>query len=179
LVGQITKEQGWVVRGLKMGIDDLMARGALITVLIVAAIAFTVPARAFDVRPDPDSTQGSVRIDGHQIAMTCGHAKEHRGGMTADRRDEVFLRYGLPAGQNPNYQIDHLIPLCLGRSDDFSNLWPQPRQTIEPKWNAESKDRLEQLVCDLVCNGRLDLATAQEAFARDWIAAYRKYYEGQ
>jgi hypothetical protein len=52
-------------------------------------------------------------------------------------------------------------------------------ETIEPKWNAESKDRLEQLVCDLVCNGRLDLATAQEAFARDWIAAYRKYYEGQ
>jgi hypothetical protein len=29
----------------------------------------------------------------------------------------------------------------------------------------------------MVCNGQLDIATAQEAFAKDWIAAYRKYYE--
>jgi hypothetical protein len=50
------------------------------------------------------------------------------------------------------------------------------RQTIEPMWNAEAKDRLEQLICQMVCNGQLDLATAQEAFVRDWIAAYRKYY---
>ena len=52
--------------------------------------------------------------------------------MSADRRDEVLLRYGLPAGPHPDYEIDHLIPLCLGGSDDFSNLWPQPRRSVEP-----------------------------------------------
>ena len=26
--------------------------------------------------------------------------------------------------------------------------------------------------CDMVCVGQLDIATAQEAFAKDWIAAY-------
>jgi hypothetical protein len=103
---------------------------------IVLAGILVVPAFAFDVRPDPDSTEGSVRIDGRDIAMTCGHAKEHRGPMTADRRDEVLLRYGLPPGTHPDYEIDHLIPLCLGGSDDPSNLWPQPRRSIEPKWNA-------------------------------------------
>jgi 5-methylcytosine-specific restriction endonuclease McrA len=113
-----------------------------------------------------------------EVEPTCSHSKERRGGTTADRRDEVLLRYGLPAGQHPDYQIDHLIPLCLGGSDDFSNLWPQPRQTIEPKWNAEAKDRLEHLICAMVCNGQLDIATAQQAFAKDWIAAYHKYYAG-
>ena len=73
--------------------------------------------------------------------------------MTADRRDEVLLRYGLRAGPHPDYEIDHLIPLCLGGSDDFSNLWPQPRRSIEPKWNAEVKDRLERFMCDMVCSG--------------------------
>jgi hypothetical protein len=29
--------------------------------------------------PDPNLTGGSVRIDGHDIAATCGHAKDHRG----------------------------------------------------------------------------------------------------
>jgi len=66
-------------------------------------------------------------------------------------------------GQHPNFEIDHLVPLCLGGSDDFSNLWPQPRQTIAPKWNAEAKDRLERRLCEMVCSGQLDLATAQQA----------------
>jgi hypothetical protein len=109
--------------------------------------------------------------------MTCGHAKEHRGPMSADRRDEVLLRFGLSPGAHPDYEIDHLIPLCLGGSDDPSNLWPQPRRSIEPKWNAEAKDRLERLICDMVCGGQLDIATAQEAFAKDWVAAYQKYFE--
>jgi hypothetical protein len=81
----------------------------------------------------------------------------------------------LSAGPHPDYEIDHLIPICLGGgSDDFSNPWPQPRQTIEPKRNAEAKDRLERLIREIVCSGQLDTATAQEAFAKDWIAAYQK-----
>jgi len=49
-------------------------------------------------------------------------------------------------------------------------------QSSRLKWNAEAKDRLERFLCDMVCNGQLDIATAQEAFAKDWIAAYQKYY---
>jgi hypothetical protein len=148
-----------------------------ITAVLIAVALFAMPATAFEIRPDPNSTEGSVRIDGHSRETSCGHGNEHRSAMTTDRRDEVLIRYGLRPGKHPDYEIDHLIPLCLGGSDDFSNLWPQPRRTIEPKWNAEAKDRLERLICDMVCNGQLDIATAQEAFAKDWIAAYRKYYE--
>jgi hypothetical protein len=144
--------------------------------VIPVASALAAPAFAFDIRPDLDSTEASVRIDGHSRELACDRTKSHRGPMTADRRDEVLLRYGFPAGPHPDYEIDHLIPLCLGGSDDFSNLWPQPRRSIEPKWNAEAKDRLERVMCDMVCGGQLDIATAQEAFAKDWIAAYHKYY---
>ena len=34
-------------------------------------------------------------------------------------------------------------------------------------------------MCDLVCRRQLDLSTAQQAFAKDWIAAYHKYYEAR
>ena len=108
----------------------------------------------------------------------CGHAKESRGRMSAARRDKVLKRYGLPLGTHPDYQIDHLIPLCLGGSDDPSNLWPQPGSSIEASWNAAAKDRLERLMCRMVCDGQIDIAVAQEAFATDWIAAYHAYYEG-
>jgi hypothetical protein len=129
------------------------------------------------VLPDKDLTGGSVRTDDRDAA--CGHARESRGQMNAARQDKILRRYGLPAGTHPDYEIDHLIPLCLGGSDDDSNLWPQPRRSKEETWNAEAKDRLERLMCDMVCAGQVDIATAQEAFATDWIAAYHAYYEGK
>jgi hypothetical protein len=92
-------------------------------------------------------------------------------------RDKILKSYGLPPGTHPDYEIDHLIPRCLGGSDDPYNLWPQPRRTIEPTWNAEAKDRLEHLVCEMVCNKQLDLAVTQKAIAKGWIAEYHKIWE--
>ena len=110
--------------------------------LIAAAltVVLAVPAVAAEVLPDRNKTPGSVRPD--TLSLICGHAVEHRGVMTNARRDEVLMRYKLPPGAHPDYEIDHLVPLCLGGSDDASNLWPEPRRSIEPKWNAEAKDRL-------------------------------------
>jgi len=110
---------------------------AIATLVCMLAIAL---ACAFEVRQNKDLTGGSVLTGDPDAA--CGHAKEHRGPMFSARRDEVLRRYGLPAGTHPDYEIDHLIPLCLGGSDDPSNLWPQPRRSIEETWNAEAKDRL-------------------------------------
>ena len=41
-----------------------------------------------DTRSDPDSTQGSVRIDGHSRERACDRSKNRRGPMAAERRDE-------------------------------------------------------------------------------------------
>jgi hypothetical protein len=76
--------------------------------VIFAALALVVlaaPASAMDVRPDPQNTEGSVRMDAHNIAMTCGYAKERRGAMTRDRRDEVQIRYGLPTGPHQKLKV--------------------------------------------------------------------------
>jgi hypothetical protein len=127
--------------------------------------------------PRPGEGGGSGGQGGAARNATCGYSKARRGSMGHARRDEILTEYGLPPGTHPDYEIDHLIPLCLGGSDDPSNLWPEPRRSTEPKWNAEAKDRLERFVCDMVCGGQLDIAAAQEAFAKDWIAAYHKYYE--
>lgn len=143
---------------------------------VFLACALVTSTLAFEIRPNPNLTGGSVRIDGHDVRATCGHSKEHRSSINHIRRDEILTRYGLAPGTHPDFELDHLIPLCLGGGDDLSNLWPEPRRSIEPKWNAEAKDRLERFMCDMVCSGQLDIGTAQAAFAKDWIAAYQKYY---
>lgn len=40
------------------------------------------------------------------------------------------------------------------------NRGPQPRRSIEETWNAEAKDRLERLMCNMVCDRQIDIATA-------------------
>ena len=40
---------------------------------------------------------------------------------------------------------------------------------------CRAKDRLERRLCEMVCSGQLDLATAQQAIATDWIKAYEKF----
>jgi hypothetical protein len=87
------------------------------------------PVGAFEALPNKNLTGGSVRTGDREAA--CGHARENRGQMNAARRDEILKRYGLPPGTHPDYEIDHLIPLCLGGADDPSNLWAQPRRSIE------------------------------------------------
>ncbi len=88
-----------------------------LAVLLLMLIVLATPSGAFDARPDPNLTGGSVRIDGHDARAACGQAKAHRGAMTHARRDEILTRYGLPPGEHADYEIDHLVSLCLGGSD--------------------------------------------------------------
>jgi len=47
--------------------------------------------------------------------------------------NDIALIDRLSTGPHPDYEIDHLIPIRLGGSGDFSNPWPQQRQTIQQK----------------------------------------------
>ena len=37
-------------------------------------------------------------------------------------RKQVFVEYGIPYAQHSGYEVDHLISLQLGGSNDISNL---------------------------------------------------------
>jgi hypothetical protein len=55
--------------------------------------------------------------------------------------------------------------LELGGSNDATNLWPEKPPTPNPK------DKVEQVLNHGVCDGRVSLAAAQLAIARDWLTA--------
>ena len=76
-----------------------------------------------------------------------------------------------------DYEEDHLISLELGgHPTDPNNLWPMP---WTGKWNAHQKDRLENLLRTLICNGTIDLATAQHEISSDWVQSYRTRIGGK
>lgn len=92
---------------------------------------------------------------------------------TAVRRT-VLHGYGMESVPEDQYELDYLITPQLGGAPDARNLWPQRYQARV--WNAGVKDQLEDLLPRLVCEGRVDLRTAQRDIAADWVAAYRKYF---
>jgi hypothetical protein len=89
-------------------------------------------------------------------------------------RQQVFHAYGMDHSQPREYEVDHLITPELGGTDDIRNLWPEPYASTE--WNAYVKDQLENHLRQMVCEGKLDLSTAQRDIATDWISAYRRYF---
>jgi hypothetical protein len=122
--------------------------------------------------PDPIITHGQLA----SMSPVCGRTDGLRH-WTRERDDAVLKAYGLPPGPHPKYQIDHLIPLCLGGADTLANLWPQPKD------EAILKDKLEIRVCEVVCDPRVVdhkvTQAAQIMFARDWVYLYRTVFEAE
>ena len=70
--------------------------------------------------------------------------------------------YGIPGGEHHGYcdvaqgcEVDHLISIELGGSNEKTNLWPQPYSGVQ--WNAHVKDRLENFYHEQVCSGKIPL----------------------
>jgi hypothetical protein len=89
-------------------------------------------------------------------------------------REQVVRAYGMQGLAESQYELDYLITPELGGAPDARNLWPQ--RYASRVWNAHVKDQLERLLPRLVCDGQLPLEVAQRDLARDWIAAYKKYF---
>ena len=77
---------------------------------------------------------------------------------------QVEQEYGLPAKlYGRTLEIDHIISLELGGSNDIANLYPE-KLYAHPGYKL--KDRLENKLHDLVCAGKMTLRTARRGIAR-------------
>jgi hypothetical protein len=123
--------------------------------------------------PDRDLTPGATRRVTMSDVCSMPH-EEVVGEVSATLRQKVFQEYGILDAHAGDYEVDYLIAPGLGGVEEIHNLWPEPYTS--PTWNAHVKDALEEQLHEMVCAGKLDLATAQRDIASDWIAAYKKYF---
>ena len=124
-------------------------------------------------RPRQDLTPGSVLPVG--VDEICGGGIAGVPAVAAQVPRQVFEAYGVDYRRAAEYELDFLITPELGGAPEPRNLWPQPYRA--GLWNAYVKDELERELQDLVCRGTLDLATAQQELADDWIAAYKRRFD--
>jgi hypothetical protein len=86
----------------------------------------------------------------------------------------VEVEYGLaPRAYGSTLEIDHIVSLELGGSNDIANLYPEK---AKPRPGFHEKDRLENLLHERVCSGRISLAAARRQIASDWVRLYKRTF---
>merc|ERR1740121_518215 len=137
--------------------------------------------------PDPMCTPGAHFKGDECGGQPCtartlcrpGYSKIVRK-VNESEKNAVYDAYGLPGHDHTGFcsgtegcEIDHLISLEIGGSNDLHNLWPQPYAGTP--WNARVKDTLENRLKKLFCMGAMELQDVQTCISTDWVACYRKY----
>lgn len=145
---------------------------ALAAGLALAGVWWLADHHDRPVKPNARLTPGATLAMSREELCAVPDADESRL-VPAALAGQVFDNYGIRPTPR-RYEVDYLIAPALGGATDVRNLWPQPYH--EGVWNAGVKDALENQLRRLVCAGAVDLPTAQQEIAADWIAAYRKYF---
>jgi hypothetical protein len=149
------------------------------TLLSLGTFVFMASTALADDLPKRELTPGATRPDVTVTDIcTPGYGKNVRN-VSSSLKSRVYELYGVTGdlsgvcSGNEGCELDHLIPLGLGGSNDLANLWPQSYDTHP--WNAHVKDKLENYLHDAVCSEKMTLGAAQRAISEDWIEAYKKY----
>ncbi len=105
----------------------------------------------------PDATTDKICVSGYSSSVR---------DVPPDEKDQVYAEYGITSHQPGQYEVDHLVSLELGGSNDISNLWPEP---ADPRPGFHEKDKVENYLHDQVCSGAMPLQQAQVQIATNWM----------
>jgi len=155
-----------------------MIKRYLIAILLVMGWTNWVAAEesvtdSHPILPNPNVTTGVFFADA-TVDKICqkGYSGQVRH-VTDAQKNKVFEEF--TSREPGEYEVDHLISLELGGSNDIDNLWPQSYKT-QP-WNAHVKDKLENKLHQMVCDGEIELKVAQDKISKDWIGTYCEVFQ--
>jgi hypothetical protein len=124
--------------------------------------------------PDRSCSPGAVLTTDTSVICVSGYTQTIRDVPDSEKK-EVFAEYGIDWSLRSGYEVDHIISLELGGSNDISNLFPESYST---QYGARVKDKLESYLHEQVCHGKLPIAVAQQEISTDWLQYYLAWQNG-
>jgi hypothetical protein len=122
--------------------------------------------------PDRRCSPGAY-YNGLTKAVICSagfHTSAVRN-VPESEKHQVEVEYGLaPSSYGSTLEIDHIVSLELGGSNDAANLYPEEAPGFRVK------DKLENKVHSLVCSGQMTLSAAQHQIAANWETLYKRVF---
>jgi hypothetical protein len=125
---------------------------------------------AQDALPDPDCTPGAIFPDATKDKICVPGYSSGVRNVPESEKNQVYAEYGIKSHTTGQYEVDHLISLELGGSNEIANLWPE---AAEPRPGFHEKDKVENYLHKQVCDGAMSLQDAQYQIAHDWMTVYQ------
>jgi hypothetical protein len=126
-------------------------------------------------RPDNRCSPGAY-YSGLTRAVICssGFRTSTIRNVPQSEKYAVEIEYGMTARlYGRTIEIDHLISLELGGSNNIANIFPEPGSGSA---SYHVKDVLENRLHAMVCARQITLAAARQGIATNWEALYRRVY---
>jgi hypothetical protein len=120
--------------------------------------------------PDPQCTPGAGIDVPLETLCARGYTATVRN-VSYETKQQVYASYSIAERDPGEYEVDHLIPLELGGTNDIRNLWPEP---ADPRPGYHEKDKVENYLHDQVCDRKMNLSEAQRIIATNWTMALQK-----
>ena len=121
--------------------------------------------------PDADCTPGAIFADVTKDQICVAGYSSGVRNVPDSEKNQVYAEYGIASHTTGEYEVDHLISLELGGSNDIANLWPE---AAEPRPGFHEKDKVENYLHKQVCDGAMSLADAQAIISSDWLSVYNQ-----
>lgn len=127
--------------------------------VVVLLVSSTTLAQRFPTQPDTRLTPGhlcqvadAIRYP-EKIKYCERNVSTEQKQRIIDTYDAAF-GYGIKHQNRQSFKIDHYIPLCMGGSNERSNLWPQHESIYR------HTDPLEGLLCEKMKYGKMKQSDA-------------------
>jgi len=124
-----------------------------------------------DSLPDKDCTPGGVISSATKDEICQPSYSSSVRNVSESTKEEVFKEYGIVSRTTGEYEVDHLISLELGGSNDISNLWPEPANPVP---GFHEKDKVENYLHTLLCKENKPLKDIQLQISEDWLSVYKE-----
>jgi hypothetical protein len=126
--------------------------------------------------PDRRCSPGAYakKLTQRVVCAESFRTSDYRNVSTATKH-AVEVAYGMtPKSYGSTLEIDHIVSLELGGSNDPANLFPEQ---ASPAPGYRVKDRLENRLHALVCKEHaMTLRQAQRRIAKDWRGLYERVF---
>lgn len=148
------------------GFSYLKANTAVAPQNISAAVIKAGDERLY---PNPRFTPGDTLTADASVVCQPTYYRSVKD-VSEDVKKTVYKKYGLRYPQaEGKYEIDRLVPIELGGSNQVKNLWPQ---AAKPTPGFKQKNAVDNFLHAQVCTNQMTLREAQQKVMTDWYAVY-------
>ncbi len=162
------------------------AAASTVSALSSLEVGKTVPLRqqtkttgcALDALPDRGCSPGAYysKLTKSVICSSSFRTGPIRN-VPVSIKHQVEAAYGLtPRSYGSTLEIDHIVSLELGGSNDPMNLYPERATFANGSPGYHVKDKLENAAHRAVCAGTISLRAAQRQIAGNWELLYQQVF---